>query len=246
MANQKFILNYFNQTVVPVFQGKVDLTELDRKRHYGYEVLGRINTNSNGLVSVGNYISLMNDINLIHDYTLIIINKTLSNLPPSLKYSTRLSFNIDSSSLNILNFSRVLMDVIEVHQVPPENITIEVTEYTLSRNEIKYINLQLLRNFGVRLSIDDFGKDYSDWGELKFFDYDEVKLDRAFLHTDSLYEEKYFSDVIQFCKQNKIDLVAEGIESVEDEDFVRKNGIRFAQGFLYQKPKTIDKIIYTV
>lgn len=244
MTNQK--LNYFDETVVPVFQKKVDLTELDKKHHYGYEVLGRINTNTNGLVSIGNYIPFMNDSNLIHDYTLIIINKALSNLPSSLKYSTKLSFNVDSSSLNILNFSHALMNAIEVHQFPPENITIEVTEYTLSRNTIKYNNLQLLRNFGIRLSIDDFGKDYSDWGELKFFDYDEVKLDRAFLHTDSFYEEKYFSDVIRFCKDNKIDLVAEGIETTKDEDLVRRSGIRFAQGFLYQKPQTIDKLIYTV
>lgn len=120
-----------------------------------------------------------------------------------------------------------------------ELLEVEITESMLMQNREKALEtLTALKNKGVRIAIDDFGTGYSSLSTLKQFPVDTLKIDRSFirdLETDA--EDRGLTEaIITMAKTLRLHLVAEGVETENQSDFLKERGCNELQGFLFSRP----------
>ena len=135
---------------------------------------------------------------------------------------------------------------IERHCIPPKMLTIEVTETVAMRcPETTIETLEQLTNLGVKASIDDFGTGYSSLLYLKRLPASELKIDRAFVKEMSLGNEDWVivSAIIALAKALRLEVVAEGVETPEQQAFLTGLGCETLQGFLLDRPMSPAQIL---
>jgi EAL domain-containing protein (putative c-di-GMP-specific phosphodiesterase class I) len=138
-----------------------------------------------------------------------------------------------------------LMVPIATHRVDPCRIRIEVTESMLMENNgaTKHA-LGELQMHGVTLAIDDFGTGYSSLAYIRDFPFDQLKIDRSFIHgvTSSAQAIAIVEAVVNFGRILGKDVVAEGIETEEEMALMLGTGCTHLQGFLFAQPMRADEI----
>lgn len=132
-------------------------------------------------------------------------------------------------------------------RIPASETVIEIIENPLLlQNETLLQNLRDLRAAGVRIAIDDFGSGYSNLRHLTKLPVDIVKLDRSFLaeRNDPEYRgETLMKSMINVCRALGYLPLAEGVETNEQDAFLRRTSCRYAQGFFYAKPMTLEEVL---
>lgn len=143
------------------------------------------------------------------------------------------------------NYITELQSLLREYDVSASYITLEVLESTVIE-DFKLFNqiLSEVKKLGFSVSLDDFGSGYSSLNVLSKLDIDELKIDRIFLHTDSELENKktkwILEAIINIAKKSNIRVVVEGVESIEDDRFIRCIGANVGQGYYYSRPLAID------
>lgn len=143
------------------------------------------------------------------------------------------------------NYISKLQSLLRKYDVSASYITLEVLESTVIE-DFKLFNqiLSEVKKLGFSVSLDDFGSGYSSLNVLSKLDIDELKIDRIFLHTDSELENKktkwILEAIINIAKKSNIRVVVEGVESIEDDRFIRCIGANVGQGYYYSRPLAID------
>ena len=130
--------------------------------------------------------------------------------------------------------------LIEKYDIPKKYLEIEITE-TVDESGIGE-SMEILKEDGFRLLMDDFGSGYSSLNTLKDTQFDVLKIDRTFLNDfiGSDRGQKIVEHTIKMAKSIGIDLIAEGVETKEQADFLNDCGCSIAQGFYYAKPMPVD------
>jgi len=102
--------------------------------------------------------------------------------------------------------------------------------------------MEALKRLGVRFSIDDFGTGYSSLAYLRRLPLDEIKIDRSFVRdiTTDPGDANLIETIITMAKHLDLEVVAEGIETKEQLDFLREKGCRFFQGFYFSRPQSVE------
>ena len=129
--------------------------------------------------------------------------------------------------------------------LPPQHLELEITETILMRNVEETITaLHGFREMGVGLSVDDFGTGYSSLSYLKRFPIDSLKIDRSFVKDipEDSGDMAITAAIIAMGHQLNLEIVAEGVESPEQLEFLRLQGCETAQGYLISKPVSADEI----
>lgn len=153
--------------------------------------------------------------------------------------------SINVSRLHIVDptLKDTLISLTKKYNIPHELLEIEITE-TAFMDQTKAIQqcVQELKNLGFIVSIDDFGSGYSSLNMLKEVDVDTLKIDREFLNevVATSRGKTIISHTIAMANDLKLNVVSEGVETVEQAEFLVKNGCRSAQGFLYSKPLSVQ------
>ena len=133
---------------------------------------------------------------------------------------------------------QTVSEALDAAALLPDQLEIEITESTLQSEPDCLVALQALRRLGVTLAIDDFGTGYSCLSSLKTLPINRLKIDRAFVR-DVPYDPNDAAIVeVIIAMAHKLDLgvVAEGVETAAQEDFLRRRGCDAAQGYLYAHP----------
>lgn len=149
------------------------------------------------------------------------------------------SVNMSRLHLYDKHFVEELVRIADQYHVPASELEIEITESTFIKDNAELIKvIDVLHSRGFMVSIDDFGSGYSALNLLKDLSVNTVKIDKEFLRASSntFRGKKVIRNVIALCRDLKIDVVTEGIETLEQVDFITRCGCPIGQGFYYSRP----------
>jgi diguanylate cyclase (GGDEF)-like protein len=154
----------------------------------------------------------------------------------------RLAVNVSASQLDPA-FPSLVGGALARHGLPPETLVIELTEHTLlDADDMQVRGLTNLRATGVRIALDDFGTAYSSLSHLRRFPVDVVKIDQSFVAgiCESEHDTAIVRAVVELSHTFDFQVVAEGVETTEQLDRLRRLGCHGAQGFLIGRPKPAE------
>lgn len=156
-----------------------------------------------------------------------------------------LSINISAKTFETKKFVPNLVETVKRYDVDPTLLQLEITERILIKNVDESIQkLNELRGMGMHVAIDDFGIGYSSLSYIVKLPIDSIKIDKSFVQNlNTSYEAKTIvSTIINLCKALKLRVVAEGIESRQELDYLKHNRCDIGQGYYFSKPVGLDEI----
>jgi diguanylate cyclase (GGDEF)-like protein len=153
------------------------------------------------------------------------------------------SINISSKHFSHAGFIEHVKDAVEESAVDPQCITIELTE-SLAMNDVAATGqtMSLLRTLGVKLSIDDFGTGYSSLSYLRRFPVDTLKIDQSFVKTMDAENYAIVKTIVGLARSLDLKVVAEGVETTDQQRLLALAGCGSAQGYLFAEPMPADRV----
>jgi diguanylate cyclase (GGDEF)-like protein len=218
------------------------LVELASGTIVGLEALLRWAHPERGLTRPGAFIALAEETGLIvpiGEWVLRTACRQMAlweraGLPP-----LAISINVSVRQLLQKGLAEVVAATLRETGLPPGRLDLELTESLLARDADEAISiLYTLRSLGVRLSIDDFGTGYSNLGYLKRLPISRLKIDQSFvrnIHTDP-GNAAIAHTIITLGHSLNLEVVAEGVETKAERDWLRASGCTLAQGYLFSRP----------
>lgn len=232
ILNNRFELYY--QPQVNLKTGKSDV----------YEGLLRLKDHN---ISPGIFIPVAEEYNLIKDIGRIVTKKAIEQIKSwQDKGLTNkiISINFSAKQLHDSNYIDFLINELNDKGIDPKMLEIEITESILLEETRKSREfLEDLKAIGIRISLDDFGSGYSSLRDILFFKLDKVKLDKSI--GELLIEEDYSGamiGLISMLKSLELEIVAEGIEEIDQYKKLIDQECDYIQGYLFSKPLPVSEI----
>ena len=218
----------------------------------GVEALLRWQHPELGCVQPGEFIPFAEETGLIIEIDHWVIRNAISEIGRWIKAGLpeiRMSINISARHLEENNFVEKITLALDEFDVPGRCIEIEITENAIMNDMETAINkLKQLSALDISIAIDDFGTGYSSLTYLHKLPIHTLKIDRSFLHEDRFNNDDHtiINTIVAMAKGLKLNVIAEGIETQRQLDYLREIGCNEAQGFLFGKPleaKVIEKML---
>jgi diguanylate cyclase (GGDEF)-like protein/PAS domain S-box-containing protein len=220
------------------------IVELSGGRIVGVEALVRWEHRERGLVAPSEFIPLAEETGLVVPLGHWVLDeacRALSTLPEKIT----LSVNLSGRQLLQPEFCKELKDMLARCRIDPSRLRLELTESMLIGNgAAARAALTQLRGTGVRLCIDDFGTGYSSLSYLHELPIDSLKIDRSFVGAmgDDERKIKIVQSILVLGKALGIDVVAEGVETKEQAELLRRLGCERAQGYFFARPVPLEQL----
>jgi diguanylate cyclase (GGDEF)-like protein len=163
--------------------------------------------------------------------------------------TANMSVNVSPRQLADPNFPTIVHEALQMSRIPSHLLWLEVTEgIMITEPELALATLRRLRSLGVRVAIDDFGTGYSSLSLLQKFPLQRIKIDRAFVHgvADNNNDRSLVRTIIAMGSTLGLDMVAEGVETVQQLQVLSELGCTKAQGYLISHPVPGDAMRTTV
>ncbi|EAR10504.1 putative bifunctional diguanylate cyclase/phosphodiesterase [Reinekea blandensis] len=206
----------------------------------GFEALARLRDVDQQLIPPGIFIPVAQEKGVLEYITYRVCEQACQLLQESNNPELIASINIAPNQLSDLRLIADIRSIMWRYQITPRQIEFEVTEEELISNfRQTQRDLELIRNFGFKTALDDFGSGYSSLGQLKKFQFDTLKLDRVFVSTDDFDTESsigVLSSIKELADRLKMTVVAEGIETASQLAFIQSFNIDIIQGYFYSRP----------
>ncbi len=207
----------------------------------GAEALLRWNHPVLGQVSNDSLIQLAEQNGLIFEVGNYVLRTAIERASEWTQYveDFKVAVNVSAMQLRDVHFVEQVEHLLETYHLPTRYLEIEVTESSLIADEFLAGNtLHALHQLGITLSLDDFGTGYSSFSYLKKYPFDCIKIDKSFIIqiTRSSQDREIVRSIINVAKKLHLKVVMEGIETLEQEQFILDEGCDYGQGYLYGKP----------
>lgn len=220
------------------FQPQID----DRGAIVGAEGLLRWNHPRLGMIFPDQFIALAEQFGLIEELTHAVLDLGLATLAswqrdPATAH-LRLALNVSVQSFNCDTFGTMLRQMVGIHAVDATRLTLELTEHVMARDHERVAQLMAeIKELGVRLSLDDFGTGYSSLAYLKTLPFDELKIDGRFVADIEKGESDraLVKTILAMARNLGLTAVAEHVENIRQQAFLRAFGCDYFQGYLYGK-----------
>ena len=216
---------------------------------YGVEALARWQHPEWGWIAPNRFIAIAEDSALIHPLTSWLIDaacKQLAAWRAQGVHIPHVAVNLSSKNFHDPHFAMHVQQVIEQHGLQPSDVMLEITESVMLDSSAATLqNIESLRIMGVRLSMDDFGTGYSSLSHLHRLPISELKLDKSFVHdvTTSRSASALTHSILNIASSLGINVVAEGVETLEQAHWLTQQGCQVLQGYLYAKPMPPEEIL---
>ena len=207
----------------------------------GAEALIRWVHPEHGLISPVRFIELAEKTGFIFPLGEWILEEACAMIarhPEEMQY-LKLSVNISTVQFRHASFVDRVREILAIHDTPPEKLVFEITETLLMANkEQSLATLLELKAMGISIAMDDFGTGYSSLAYLKNFPVDIIKIDKAFIQGafDNSEDYNIVKAIITLGNELGLEVVAEGVETLYQYDFLRASHCRAIQGYLFSKP----------
>ncbi|MEP5010524.1 EAL domain-containing protein [Roseobacter sp.] len=223
-----------NDKIEPWFQPIVDMVN---NRVTGFEVLARWYHPDRGFISPGVFIEIAEDSGQISALGHNLLKQAC--LAAS-EWEDDLSLSINVSALQFHDPSLVdnIKDILDAKNFDPRRLTIEITESSVIRDfQTAREKLEALKAIGISVALDDFGTGYSSLASLRQLPFDRIKIDHSFITdiTRQPQNQKIVTGIMSLARGLDLDVTAEGIETIQDLQFVRSLNCVLGQGFLFDK-----------
>jgi diguanylate cyclase (GGDEF)-like protein len=230
LAQQQFSLHY-----QPQFDGAHQLI--------GAEALLRWQHPEKGMIPLADFIHVAEETGLILLIGDWVVREACAQL---LKWPglPRLAINISHKQFRQPKFHQKMAAILAEYEMVKPRLTLEITEGSLIEDiDATIEKLQSLQSLGIDISIDDFGTGYSSLAYLRQFPLSQLKIDQSFIHhinshsSDSVIVET----IIGMAKHLGLSVIAEGVETPEQVQFLRDNNCKGYQGYLFSRPLAVDE-----
>ena len=230
--------------ITPYFQ---PIINLKTNKVSKCEVLARWQHPDGEFISPDEFITLAEESNLINKIDLSMLENSTRELILLGQQGKNIGLTINVSPRIFHTKNNALKTwLTSIHDLSKQlDITIEITERLLTDDSDKVLNvLNILKGYGVKIAIDDFGTGYSSLSYLIQFPVDIIKIDRSFIDTigKETSAETLIETILLMAKNLDIQVVAEGIETQMQLDFLRKYHCDYGQGYLLGRPMTISQL----
>jgi EAL domain-containing protein (putative c-di-GMP-specific phosphodiesterase class I) len=226
------------------YQPQIDIAT---QKIYGVEALLRWQHPELGLVSPNEFIPLAEERGLIVQIGEWVLRTACAQARAwQLAGFDKITMavNLASPSFRQLNLQHVVQSALGESGLPADCLELEMTESTIMQQlDIVLPLLKSIKSLGVHLSLDDFGTGYSSLSYLNKFPLDALKIDRSFVtNYDKPDGKAIVTAIIALAHSLKLDLIAEGVETQSQADFLLANGCKNMQGFLFSKALPAEEI----
>ena len=221
---------------------------LDTNTIIGVEALVRWLHPEEGFIPPSEFIPIAEESGQIYKLERWIVKKALEQKTEweeqgyhDLVMSVNLSGKTLTSSINFKEIEKIIAD----SQVDFDKIIIEITETaSISDVEIVIKHLRRLRELGIRIALDDFGTGYSSLNYLKMFPINIIKLDRSFINAinENGVDMLLIKNILTLAHDLEFEVVAEGIETDDQLEFLKNSLCEAGQGYLFSRPLPIEKL----
>lgn len=227
------------------FQPQVDLRT---ESVISVEALLRWNHPERGLVSPDDFITVAEETGLIIPIGRWVLRSACMQVKMIHELTGRplkVAVNLSTRQFRDPHLEQTISEVLAESGLSPEFLELEVTESMLMDDIEKVIEqLSRIKATGVTITIDDFGSGYSSLSYLKRLPVDILKVDRQFVQDipDDISDMEITSAVIAVAHKLNLKVIAEGVEDIDQRDFLVINKCDFAQGYFYSKPLTFEEL----
>jgi len=224
--------------------------QIDAKNNIlvGMEALVRWNHPVMGIVSPAKFIALAESTGLIVDIDRYVMKTAMRQVQ---EWYTKglnsgvLALNLSVNQLRQSDFIDILIAMMDEIDFPSKWLALEVTESQIMTNPQEAIKiLNIISDLGIELAVDDFGTGYSSLSYLKKLPINKLKIDQSFVKDlpDDEEDSAITKSVIALAKNLNLKIIAEGVETKEQKEFLVKNGCENIQGYFYAKPMPADEM----
>jgi len=233
-----------------VFQPQFDL---DKKHVCGAEVLIRWSHPDYGMVSPDEFIPIAEDSNLIIPIGAWVLQNAcqqLSDWQTRSEEKFQIAVNLSAVQLKQPGIIRVIESAIEDNHIKANSLVLEITETAIIDNiEESIKTLEKIHQLGVRIALDDFGTGYSSLNYLKRLPLDKIKIDKSFIDevTENKRDGMIVQSIIQLAHNLELSVVAEGVETYSQHEFLEHLQCKEGQGYFYSPPlksAEFEKLIF--
>ncbi|GAU76026.1 bifunctional diguanylate cyclase/phosphodiesterase [Fusibacter sp. 3D3] len=243
------IKNRFNMTLAldqaieskKIFMVYQPIYDTKSRKIVSVEALARWHDDAFGVVSPDIFVALAEKSTLIHGLGNLIIESVC-------QFASRLAnqgadysvtINISSRQLDLEDFSEMFLKQIDTYKLNPLKIGVEITESILiEKFELVVKHLNNLRDKGIKIYLDDFGTGYSSLNYLDQLPIDVLKIDKGFVDEILTCKRKRYllETIISLARQFNLSVLAEGVETREQAEFLEQMHINMMQGYYYSMP----------
>ncbi|MFV2005609.1 MAG: putative bifunctional diguanylate cyclase/phosphodiesterase, partial [Gammaproteobacteria bacterium] len=255
MVKEKLALENELHTAVQEHQFEIyyqPVVTMNEQVLVGFECLLRWNHPERGTLAPAYFIDMLDETGLIQNVTLWLLQQAtdmLNKFADAGCFELKLSINLTARMLQDDGFSSQLLKLLMDKKPDPNKLVIEMTEdalaeYFYDANE----TLQALRTLGVKIAIDDFGTGQSSLDHLRSFQFDQLKIDKSYVQDviEDASDASLVKAIIQMGHSFGMEVVAEGVESVSQMEFLQAHGSDLLQGFLISKPVPVSAALEMV
>lgn len=214
----------------------------------GAEALIRWNSPNYGIVSPDIFIPVAEECGLIHEIGEWVISTALDQLVKwnrNLSPNFHISVNVSAAQLQKRNIGSVFEQAVRASGALAKNLHVEVTESSLIFDKaISHQVLTYLQKLGIRVWLDDFGTGYSSLSHLKYFNVDGVKIDKSFVSgaNQNPADHTLALAIVAIAKTLKLEVVAEGVETVQNRAIFPYQSALYLQGNYFSMPVPADQL----
>ena len=215
----------------------------------GYEALARWMDPNYGFISPAIFVEVLEDVHLIHKLDVYMIDQVCKEIREDIDYGMAVvpvSVNLSQLDFELCDIKLEVDKCREKYNIPTYLLNIEITESAIASGE-DLLNEQInrFRQAGYQVWMDDFGAGYSSLNNLKVYDFDVLKIDMNFLRDFETNKRSkvILATIVNMAKELGMHTLAEGVETQEQYDFLRRIGCEKLQGYLFGKPKPSEEFV---
>lgn len=217
----------------------------------GMEALMRWEHPEHGLITPDKFIPVAEETNLIVDLGKWGIKEAFTQLKKWHEEGhtyLKISINVSLSQLKDESFIQYVKEMHKKTKIPSHCITFEITESMMMDYQSLIPVLKELKELGFNIALDDFGTGYSSLSYIKLLPFDILKIDRSFVKdiAQNRASLTIVETIISLARQLGVDIIAEGIETKEQLELLKRKGCRKIQGYYYSKPIPASKFEHTL